>query len=197
MLLYTPQYPWTVELAFYALGTVVHVHHGTGILYDPHSRSRTPPNRLFIYLTRGALAPMKRILKNWFSRLMTGGAPYFVRWCTFAATLHRLLKTRCRSEFTKPCHSYIELHQFFWQFIKGFSAVASPLTNLTRKGSVIHALDEKCDKVTKILKKDGDRTFFNLGRIWKTFLLPRWFNVDSSRWDTTTVDGKGKERVFT
>lgn len=49
---------------------------------------------------------------------------------------------------------FIGLLQFFCRFIKAFSIIAPQLTNLTRKGSVVHRWDVTCDEAIEKLKKD-------------------------------------------
>lgn len=49
--------------------------------------------------------------------------------------------------------SFIGLMQFFRRFIRHFSEIAAPLTNLTKKGSGIHDWNSKCDQSFKLLKE--------------------------------------------
>ena len=49
--------------------------------------------------------------------------------------------------------SFIGLAQFFRRFVKGFSQITAPLTDLTRKGSGIHHWNADCDSAFARLKK--------------------------------------------
>ncbi len=49
--------------------------------------------------------------------------------------------------------SFMGLLQFFRRFIKDFSKIATPSTNLSKKGEGIHKWDIKCDAVFESLKR--------------------------------------------
>lgn len=87
--------------------------------------------------------------------------------------------------------------QFFRRFIKFFSGIAYPLTNITRKNSGIQNWDTSCDKAFQSLKE----------RLISAPILisPNWekkFNCHVDAMQTavggtlTQTDDKGRERVI-
>lgn len=54
---------------------------------------------------------------------------------------------------TSGVSSFLGLMKCFLKFIKDFSKIASPMTNLTRKNGSVTKLDEKCDMAFEILKR--------------------------------------------
>ena len=63
-----------------------------------------------------------------------------------------VLRTWPRPETLTELRSFLGLLQFFRRFIKSFSGIAAPLTNLTRKEQGIHKWDAKCDQAFEELK---------------------------------------------
>lgn len=67
-------------------------------------------------------------------------------------------RTKMFRDWRKPqslteLRSFIGLLQYFRVFIQGFSQIAAPLTNLTRKGSGIVNCNEACTKSFELLKE--------------------------------------------
>lgn len=63
-----------------------------------------------------------------------------------------ILQTWPKPRTLTEVRSFIDLLQFFLIFIKGFSKLAAPLTNLTKKRIGISKWDEQCDKAFQSLK---------------------------------------------
>lgn len=64
----------------------------------------------------------------------------------------RIVREWPRPSNLTELRGFIGLLQFFRRFIKDFSHIAAPLTNLTRKGSGIHRWDDECTLAFKSLK---------------------------------------------
>lgn len=101
-----------------------------------------------------------------------------------------------RPKTVSDLRSFVGLLQYFRRFIKDFSSIAAPLTDLTRKHSGMHLWDEQCTSAFKDLKS----------RLTSAPILvsPRWdkqFNchVDASQYAVggtlTQTDDDGQERV--
>lgn len=93
--------------------------------------------------------------------------------------------------------SFMGLLQFFRRFIKDFSKLASPLTNLTKKGQGIQKWDDKCDKAFEALKKSITTAPILVAPDWKN---PFRGHVDASEFAVggtlTQLDESGKDRVI-
>ncbi len=93
--------------------------------------------------------------------------------------------------------SFMGLLQFFRRFIKDFSTIATPLTNLTKKGEGIHKWDIKCDEVFESLKRAITSAPILVSSDWKK---PFRGHIDASntavRGPLTQLDESGKDRVI-
>jgi len=89
------------------------------------------------------------------------------------------------------------LLQFFRRFIKDFSSLAVPLTNLTKKGYGIQKWDETCDKAFQSLKQAITTAPILVAPDWKK---PFRGHVDASEFGVggtlTQLDETGRDRVI-
>ena len=104
-------------------------------------------------------------------------------------------------EWRKPTsaterRSFIGLAQFFRRFVKGFSQIAAPLTDLTRKGSGIHHCNADCDSAFARLKKALTTAPVLIAPDWEK---PFCCHTDASQTAVggtlTQSDKSGNERV--
>ena len=93
--------------------------------------------------------------------------------------------------------SFMGLLQFFRRFIKDFSKLATPLTNLTKKGEGIQKWDISCDKAFESLKKAIISAPILVSPDWKK---PFRGHIDASSsavgGTLTQLDDAGKDRVI-
>ena len=108
-----------------------------------------------------------------------------------------VLKLWPRPQSLTDVTSFIGLLQFFRRFIKDFSSLATPLTNLTKKGFGIQKWDETCDKAFEALKKAITTAPILIAPDWKK---PFQGHVDASEYGVgctlTQLDDAGRERVI-
>ena len=111
-------------------------------------------------------------------------------------------KVKVLREWPKPktltdVRSFMGLLQFFRRFIKDFSKLASPLTNLTKKGQGIQKWDGKCDKAFEALKKSITTAPILVAPDWKK---PFRGHIDASEFAVggtlTQLDDSGNDRVI-
>lgn len=92
--------------------------------------------------------------------------------------------------------SFVGLLQFFRRFIQNFSALASPLTSLTKKGRGIKDWNSDCENAFNKLKSSLVSAPILMPADWK---LPFRCHVDASQFAVggtlTQIDSKGSERV--
>lgn len=93
--------------------------------------------------------------------------------------------------------SFIGLLQFFRRFIKGFSEIAAPLTNLTRKGIGIAKWDKRCDEVFQEMKDKLSSAPILVPANWNK---PFRCHTDASQFSIggtlTQLDSNGHDRVI-
>ena len=108
-----------------------------------------------------------------------------------------MLKSWPRPQSLTDVRSFIGLLQFFRSFIKDFSSLATPLTNLTKKGFGIQKWDEKCGKAFEALKQAITTAPILIAPDWKK---PFQGHVDASEYGVggtlTQLDDDGRERVI-
>ena len=93
--------------------------------------------------------------------------------------------------------SFMGLLQFFRRFIKDFSKLAAPLTNLTKKGEGIQKWDNECDKAFEYLKKAITTAPILIAPDWKK---PFRCHIDASSaavgGTLTQLDESGHDKVI-
>lgn len=93
--------------------------------------------------------------------------------------------------------SFMGLLQFFRRFIKDFSKLSAPLTNLTKKGEGILKWDIKCDEAFESLKKAITSAPILVSPDWKK---PFRGHIDASNTSVggtlTQLDDCGKDKVI-
>ena len=108
-----------------------------------------------------------------------------------------ILKTWPKPASVTDIRSFLGLLQFFRRFIPDFAKIASPLTDLTKKGSGVHKWNEECDKSFQKLK-DAITTA-------PVLVAPDWSkpfrgHIDASEravgGTLTQLDENGKDRVI-
>lgn len=108
-----------------------------------------------------------------------------------------VLKSWPRPQSLTDVRSFIGLLQFFRRFIKDFSTLATPLTNLTKKGYGIQKWDETCDKAFESLKQAITTAPILVAPNWKK---PFRGHVDASEFGVggtlTQLDDAGRERAI-
>ena len=108
-----------------------------------------------------------------------------------------VVKTWPRPSSLTELRSFVGLLQFFRRFIRGFSAIAAPITALTRKGSGIHKWDKNCDMAFAKLKESLTTAPVLMAPDWQ-----REFrcHVDASQTAVggtlTQLDDEGGKRVI-
>ncbi len=102
-----------------------------------------------------------------------------------------------RPKTLTDARSFTGLLQFFRRFIKDFSKITSPLTNLTRKDEGIDKWDIKCHKAFESLKKAIKSALILVSPDWKK---PFRGHIDASNTAVggtlTQLDEAGKDRVI-
>lgn len=93
--------------------------------------------------------------------------------------------------------SFIELAQFLRRFVKDFSVIAAPLTDLTRKGIAVGKWDKSCDKAFALLKEALCSAPILMPPDW---MRPFRCHVDASQFGVggtlTQLDKEDHERVI-
>ena len=111
-------------------------------------------------------------------------------------------KTEILKNWPKPTsltdvRSFMGLLQFFRRFIKDFSKIATPLTNLTKKGSGVHNWDSECDAAFQSLKDAITSAPILVAPDWKMSFRG---HIDASNiavgGTLTQLDENGKDRVI-
>ena len=107
-----------------------------------------------------------------------------------------VLRTWPTPESLTELRSFLGLLQFFRRFIPKFSAIAAPLTNLTKKEMGIGKWNEKCDEAFQKLKDAIVQAPILVAPDWKK---PFRGHVDASQLAVggtlTQLDRNGKDRV--
>lgn len=101
-----------------------------------------------------------------------------------------------RPRCIKELRSFIGLLQYFRRFVKNFSEVAAPLTNLTRKSSGIQNWNDECSEAFQSLKKKLTSSPILVAPNWeKEFRC----HIDAMQYSVggtlTQLDQEGQERV--
>ena len=111
-------------------------------------------------------------------------------------------KVQILNDWPKPktltdVRSFMGLLQFFRRFIKDFSKISAPLTNLTKKGEGIKKWDVKCDEAFSYLKQAITQAPILVGPNWKK---PFKGHIDASTeavgGTLTQKDDEGNDRVI-
>ena len=109
----------------------------------------------------------------------------------------KVLKTWPKSDILTDLRSFLGLSQFCRRFISGFSEIAAPLTNLTKKDKGIDKWDDKCAQAFASLKEAIIRAPILVSPDWKK---PFRGHVDASRLAAgvklTQLDENGRDRVI-
>ena len=108
-----------------------------------------------------------------------------------------VLRTWPKPKTLTEVRSFMGLLQFFRRFIKDFSKVSAPLTNLTKKGEGIQKWDHKCDTAFESLKKSITSAPILIPPDWKK---PFRGHIDASETAVggtlTQLDDQGKDRLI-
>ena len=93
--------------------------------------------------------------------------------------------------------SFMGLLQFFRRFIKNFSGIAAPLTNLTKKDQGIQKWDSRCDEAFQKLKNAITSAPILVAPDWKKSFRG---HIDASNFAVggtlTQLDENGKDRII-
>ena len=108
-----------------------------------------------------------------------------------------VLKTWPKPKTLTEVRSFMGLLQFFRRFIKDFSKISAPLTNLTKKGVGIQKWDESCDEAFDTLKEAITSAPVLVPPDWKK---PFRGHIDASEsavgGTLTQLDDDGNERAI-
>jgi len=108
-----------------------------------------------------------------------------------------VLRTWPKPKSVTEIRSFLGLMQFFRRFVPDFSKIASPLTDLTKKGSGVHRWNEKCDESFQRLKDLITNAPILVAPDWNK---PFRGHVDASNMAVggtlTQLDGNGRDRVI-
>ena len=108
-----------------------------------------------------------------------------------------VLKAWPKPKTLTEVRSFMGLLQFFRRFIKDFSKLSAPLTNLTRKGEGIQKWDERCDESFELLKSAITSSPILIAPDWKK---PFRGHIDASETAVggtlTQLDADGRDRVI-
>ena len=108
-----------------------------------------------------------------------------------------VLKAWPKPKTLTEVRSFMGLLQFFRRFIKDFSKLSAPLTNLTRKGEGIQKWDERCDESFESLKSSITSAPILIAPDWKK---PFRGHIDASETAVggtlTQLDADGRDRVI-
>jgi len=109
----------------------------------------------------------------------------------------KVLKTWPKPENLTELRSFLGLIQFFRRFIKGFSGIAAPLTDLTKKEKGIQCWNEKCDESFESLKNSITSAPILIAPDWNKQFRG---HVDASQLAVggtlTQLDEHGNDRVI-
>ena len=108
-----------------------------------------------------------------------------------------VLKNWRKPKSLTEVRSFMGLLQFFRRFIKDFSKLAAPLTNLTRKGQGIQKWDKSCEEAFESLKKAITSAPILVAPNWKK---PFRGHIDASEFAVggtlTQLDEVGNDRAI-
>ena len=111
-------------------------------------------------------------------------------------------KIQVLREWPKPkslteVRSFMGLLQFFRRFIKDFSKISAPLTNLTKKGEGIKKWSEQCDESFALLKEAITKAPILIAPDWKkAFRCHIDASTEAVGGTLTQLDVDGKDRVI-
>ena len=108
-----------------------------------------------------------------------------------------VLKAWPKPKTLTEARCFIGLLQFFRRFIKYFSKLSAPLTNLTRKGEGIQKWDERCDESFESLKSSITSAPILIAQDWKN---PFRGHIDASETAVggtlTQLDADRRDRII-